>query len=119
LERDRAVLRTIRLELVSANHEVVGAWHPAGALAVLTGRWPPVRVLLADLGSLETDRAVVAEAQQRMPQMPIILVSADHSPEQLGRLGPTLGAWRTLAKPFTRDALIAVIESCLFEHRAP
>src|SRR4051812_24293770 len=65
-------------------------------------------LLLPRLGGLSVPR----ELQQRQPGLPAVIVSARGDPETKPR-GLGLGAWASVAKPFSFDELLARIRAQL------
>ncbi len=124
VDDDAAVQATIRLLLERAGHSVVAAGDGRKGLAIFeTGN---LDLLLLDIfmpgmDGLETMRLV----HQQRPLIPIIVISGNPVASDSGSgpdfltMATSLGAVRSLQKPFRPAALLAAVAGCLEAAKRP
>jgi CheY-like chemotaxis protein len=100
--------------LAEAGYSVRQAEHGEAALAIL--RAEPARLLITDMQMPRMNGAeTLAAVRRELPALPVIAMSADFgsgrgvSPET----ALTLGACRVLAKPFTYQDLLTIVQEVL------
>jgi DNA-binding NtrC family response regulator len=111
---DEAELLTVLQDLLTkAGHEVLLASSPGQGLALYRTRQPDL--VITDIFIPEVDGlAVIRELHE---QVKIIAISGGGTGAQIDILEDAtgFGAWRTLAKPFRGEALLALVEEALRE----
>jgi DNA-binding response OmpR family regulator len=114
IDDDRLVRFTIRTALEHAGHTVVEAEDGVRGLAAFDAA--PFDLVITDLLMPEKEGVeTVREIRQRSAQVKILAVSGGGAMKTLDYLAmaEALGADRSLAKPFTSRALVAVVEELL------
>jgi DNA-binding response OmpR family regulator len=118
VDDDAMVRDMLAVTLTAAGHTVVQAEN--GREGAKLFRAAPTDLVITDLvmpdrEGLET----ISELRAEWPTLPIIAMSGGmRSPVYL-RLATKLGAQRTLAKPFTADALLGAIDELLGRRAEP
>ena len=112
VEDEESIRAVVAEALVDEGYEVAQAAHGAEGLALLAGGWQPDLILL-DLLMPVMDGWAFADAYRQLPppHAPLVLFTASSlAPEgtSVGQLLPPAAA--TLAKPFTLDELLAVVQ---------
>lgn len=110
---DAAVVRKSAAHLLSeAGYDVFEAGSAAEALAILSSR-QPVDLMLTDVVMPDVNGAELArEVRRRWPSVHVVFMSA-HSAEVLRREGVGHPDVMFLAKPFTRDELLNLVDAIL------
>lgn len=105
-----AVLQDI---LTKAGHEVLLAASPGQGLALYRTRRPDL--VITDIFIPDVDGLAVIRELHR--QVKIIAISGGGAKAQIDVLEDAtgFGAWRTLAKPFRSETLLALVEEALRE----
>ncbi len=119
LEDDESLRPALSLILIQAGHTVMAAGDGEQGLALL-GRFRP-EVLVTDIVMPEKDgTAVLMEMRKVRGAVKIIAMSGGgrQSPDDYLHVATLLGADRVLPKPFSREALLAAVESVLAEGAA-
>jgi CheY-like chemotaxis protein len=94
---------------------VLSAADGAEALAALLGSEPPVDAVVTDLSLPRLDGFGLAESIRNHPEfgrIPIVVVTANHSPEVVRRL-TILGVDAVFRKPFSNSELRLALEALL------
>lgn len=118
IDDDATVREVIATALIYAGHAVVQA--DGGRQGAKIFRAEPTDLVITDLVMPDREglETIMALARER-PNVPIIAMSGGmRSPVYLA-LAAKLGAHRTLAKPFTADALLRVIDELLAPQSKP
>jgi CheY-like chemotaxis protein len=124
VDDDSAVQATIKLLLERAGHSVVVASDGRKGLAAFeTGDFDLLflDIFMPGMDGIETMRRV----HQQQPLIPIIVISGNPIPGELGggpdflSMATKLGAVSSLQKPFRPAALLAAVAGCLDAARAP
>jgi CheY-like chemotaxis protein len=124
VDDDSAVQATIKLLLERAGHSVVVASDGRKGLAVFeTGDFDLLflDIFMPGMDGIETMRRV----HQQQPLIPIIVISGNPIPGELGggpdflSMAAKLGAVSSLQKPFRPAALLAAVARCLDAAKAP
>lgn len=112
VEDEPGMRELIRLTLTRTGHEIVPVAGPRDALAALT-RQPAIALMLVDVVMPEMDGYdLVAEARKISPAVHVVFMSA-FAPDPTRRPSGDL----FLAKPFTSESLIDVVEKALGSSR--
>lgn len=114
IDDDEAVRLTIRNGLMSAGHNVVEA--PNGDRGLVAFEAESFDVVILDILMPEKEGIeTIREMRRRNGEVPIIAISGGGSSRAFDFLAiaKSLGATTTLAKPFSRDALLAEVGSVL------
>jgi len=114
IEADARLRQNLCESLIAANYEVATA--PHGKAALLQMRYWKADLVITDMLIPEMDGVETINALRREhPGVRIIAVSGGGlSPAGTYlRLATALGAQRTLAKPFTRSEMLAVVQTVL------
>jgi CheY-like chemotaxis protein len=124
VDDDAAVQATIRLLLERAGHSVVAAGDGRKGLAIFeTGSFDLLLldIFMPGMDGLETMRLV----HQQQPLIPIIVISGNPVSSDSGSgpdfltMATSLGAVRSLQKPFRPAALLAAVAGCLEAAKRP
>jgi len=110
-EQMRALLRDI---LERAGYEVSEAQHGLEGLKLFRAR--PADLVVTDLIMPEKEGVeTILELRAEFPEVPIIAVSGGgrNGPRDYLEIAARLGARRTVAKPFTRQEILAAIQQSL------
>ncbi|HEY8370788.1 MAG TPA: response regulator [Thermodesulfobacteriota bacterium] len=117
VEGEAGIAPMLRAALEPAGYELMVASSVAEARTALSDARPPALVLvdvaLPDGDGLEVCRL----AQARWPTRPIIVCTAEASTEMHAR-AVLAGASAYLARPFDRDALLALVDQLLDRKRS-
>lgn len=107
VDDEPSVRMITRLQLEGANYAVTVAGTATEALACVRGADPAFKVILLDVG-LPDQRGtdLLPELRTTSPQSSVVLISGDPKENV-----PDHGANGFLAKPFTRDQLLAAIRA--------
>ena len=110
-EQMRALLRDI---LERAGYEVTEAQHGLEGLKLFRAR--PADLVVTDLIMPEKEGVeTILELRAEFPEVPIIAVSGGgrNGPRDYLEIAARLGARRTVAKPFTRQEILAAVQQSL------
>jgi CheY-like chemotaxis protein len=110
-EQMRALLRDI---LERAGYEVTEAQHGLEGLRLF--RACPADLVVTDLIMPEKEGVeTILELRAEFPEVPIIAVSGGgrNGPRDYLEIAARLGARRTVAKPFTRQEILAAVQQSL------
>jgi CheY-like chemotaxis protein len=110
-EQMRALLRDI---LERAGYEVTEAQHGLEGLKLFRAR--PADLVVTDLIMPEKEGVeTILELRAEYPEVPIIAVSGGgrNGPRDYLEIAARLGARRTVAKPFTRQEILAAVQQSL------
>ena len=110
-EQMRALLRDI---LERAGYEVTEAQHGLEGLKLFRAR--PADLVVTDLIMPEKEGVeTILELRAEYPEVPIIAVSGwgRNGPRDYLEIAARLGARRTVAKPFTRQEILAAVQQSL------
>lgn len=121
VDDDDLVAEAVRFQLEAGGHEVTVARHGGdGLVAFEKGRFD---LVISDIFMPEVEGVEFILSLRRLdPEIPIIAMSGGAArqrgaPEEMGadylRMARKLGADRTIAKPFTRPALLSLVDECL------
>ena len=113
VDDDPIVRRLLRTTLPSESYDVLEASDGDAALRLVDGAEPSLVVLDWHLPG-RTGREVLAESKRRSPRLPVLVLTAEHDPEQRDR-ARRLGADVFLTKPFSPSELLEAIERLLGE----
>jgi CheY-like chemotaxis protein len=117
---DDALMRGLLAEWLSAaGYRVRKAEHGGAALQMLRNR--PANLLITDMDMPGFDGAqTMEEARRVVPGLPVIAISGGthEGKESWMATARNLGATRLLAKPFSREALLAAVEDIVPKHRS-
>ncbi|HEX7124206.1 MAG TPA: response regulator [Thermodesulfobacteriota bacterium] len=117
VEGEADIAPILRAALESAGYELVVVSTVGEARAVLADARPPA-LLLVDVALPDGDGLEVCRlAQARWPTRPIIVCTAAASTEMHAR-AVLAGASAYLARPFDRDALLALVDQLLDRKRS-
>lgn len=114
LEDDEAVLATVRRHLEAGGHEVLTASDGRKALELV--EQTPVDLSLVDVFVPEMDgMEFTIRLRRQRPNARIIVMSGGGivDKDTVLAIAEHLGAVRALAKPFTRDELLAAVQAVL------
>ena len=110
-EQMRALLRDI---LERAGYEVTEAQHGLEGLKLFRAR--PADLVVTDLIMPEKEGVkTILELRAEYPEVPIIAVSGGgrNGPRDYLEIAARLGVRRTVAKPFTRQEILAAVQQSL------
>lgn len=114
IDDEELVLSTLQTALTKAGHEVVTARNGSEGLAAF--RRQPVDLVITDIIMPEKEGIeTIIEMRRQTASLPIIAISGGgqaHKSMFLQAAG-TLGATRTLAKPFSPSQLVNLVSECL------
>ena len=116
IDDEASVRSTLGKYLTHAGHEVVKASDGKQAMELLEES--PVDLIIADLYMPEMDGIeFTSRLGQQVPDVKIIAISGGGylDKHEVLEMARNLGAARTLAKPFTRDELLAAVQEVLTE----
>jgi CheY-like chemotaxis protein len=114
VDDEEGIRSLVRNILVREGHEVTTAGDGVEALRVVERQ--AVDVVITDLIMPEKEGVeTIAELRRRFPAIKIIAISVGGMGGAMDylRLAKALGAAQTLAKPFTREALLKMVETAL------
>lgn len=117
---DEASLRLVVTRMLElGGHEAIACASGEEALAIVEAGQPPFDVLLSDivLGGIDGG-TVAAEVGRRRPGTPVVFMSGHEAAEIVGVL-PAGAASGFLAKPYTREALVAAVEGAWHDAGRP
>lgn len=114
IDDEELVLSTLQAALSKAGHEVVTAKNGTDGLAAF--RRQPVDLVITDIIMPDKEGIeTIIEMRRQTATLPIIAISGggqSHKSMFLQAAG-TLGATRTLAKPFSPSQLVEMVADCL------
>ncbi len=113
VDDDPIIRRLLRTTLPSESFDVLEASDGDAALRLVDGAEPSLVVLDWHLPG-RTGGEVLAESKRRSPALPVLVLTAEHDPEQRDR-ATQLGADVFLTKPFSPSELLEAIERLLGE----
>lgn len=115
VDDEQIVRRLITLALTNEGHVIVEATNGREAAAKLAAE--PFDLLITDILMPETDGLeMIMNVQRDDKRLPVIAMTGMHAQSPLYlKIATSLGAWRTLQKPFSPLELIEVAHAVLHE----
>jgi DNA-binding response OmpR family regulator len=113
IEDDETVRSLMAMILVQEGYFVLTAATGRDAIAILRQPLSAVDVVVLDVHLPDINGTDVCACLRRLqPQLPVIVVSGEATPEEVAQL-LRFGAHRYLQKPVTPDELLATVEAAL------